>query len=70
MLYFKKYNFQEDVDAGAIISQGAVPVAVGDTEETLSERVKLTEHKVFPEALEFVASGKVKLGENGKAIWT
>jgi phosphoribosylamine--glycine ligase/phosphoribosylglycinamide formyltransferase/phosphoribosylformylglycinamidine cyclo-ligase len=61
--------FQEDVDAGAIIAQEAVPVLVNDTEETLSERVKLTEHKIFPQALEWVASGKVELSESGKAVW-
>lgn len=37
----------EDVDAGQIVLQEAVPVKRGDTIETLSERVKLAEHKIF-----------------------
>jgi phosphoribosylamine--glycine ligase/phosphoribosylglycinamide formyltransferase/phosphoribosylformylglycinamidine cyclo-ligase len=63
------FVFQEDVDAGSIIAQEAVPVLVNDTEETLSERVKLAEHKIFPQVLEWVASGKVELSENGKIVW-
>lgn len=61
---------EEDVDAGAILVQESVPIEVGDTEETLQERVKLTEHKVFPEALKLVATGKVYLDELGKLIWS
>ncbi|XP_075398463.1 trifunctional purine biosynthetic protein adenosine-3 [Tenrec ecaudatus] len=59
----------EDVDAGQIILQEAVPVKRGDTVATLSERVKESEHKIFPAALQLVASGAVQLGENGKICW-
>ncbi|MBZ3889385.1 Trifunctional purine biosynthetic protein adenosine-3 [Sciurus carolinensis] len=59
----------EDVDAGQIILQEAVPVKRGDTVATLSERVKSAEHKIFPAALQLVASGTVQLGENGKICW-
>ena len=41
------FLFQEDVDAGPIILQEAVPVQRGDTVATLSERVKLAEQKIF-----------------------
>ncbi|KAL6083367.1 hypothetical protein STEG23_011773 [Scotinomys teguina] len=59
----------EDVDAGQIILQEAVPVKRGDTVATLSERVKVAEHKIFPAALQLVASGAVRLGEDGKIHW-
>ncbi|XP_041115821.1 trifunctional purine biosynthetic protein adenosine-3-like [Polyodon spathula] len=59
----------EEVDAGAIIVQEAVPVMVGDTEDSLSERVKEAEHRAFPAALELVASGTVRLGEDNKIHW-
>ncbi|XP_030058020.1 trifunctional purine biosynthetic protein adenosine-3 [Microcaecilia unicolor] len=59
----------EEVDAGAIIFQEAVPVELGDNEETLSERVKKAEHQAFPAALQLVASGAVKLGPDGKICW-
>ena len=38
----------------------------GDTEETLSERVKQVEHQIYPEALELVASGSIRLDQCGK----
>lgn len=60
---------QEEVDAGAIIVQEAVPVVVNDTEESLSERIREAEHRAFPAALELVASGALKLGEDGRIIW-
>uniref|UniRef100_A0A8B9CHU3 Trifunctional purine biosynthetic protein adenosine-3 n=1 Tax=Anser brachyrhynchus TaxID=132585 RepID=A0A8B9CHU3_9AVES len=59
----------EEVDAGAIIFQEAVPVKVGDTVETLSERVKEAEHRAFPAALQLVASGAVQVGDAGKICW-
>ncbi|MEE6467974.1 hypothetical protein FKM82_008124 [Ascaphus truei] len=59
----------EEVDAGAIVFQEAVPVELGDTEETLSERVKVAEHRAFPAALQLVASGAVKLGADGRLCW-
>lgn len=57
------------MDAGQIILQEAVPVKRDDTVSTLSERVKLAEHKIFPAALQLVANGTVQLGENGKICW-
>ncbi|XP_012670931.1 trifunctional purine biosynthetic protein adenosine-3 [Clupea harengus] len=59
----------EEVDAGAIVVQEAVPVLMNDTEESLSERIREAEHQAFPAALELVAGGAVKLGEDGRIIW-
>uniref|UniRef100_A0A673BYX1 Trifunctional purine biosynthetic protein adenosine-3 n=1 Tax=Sphaeramia orbicularis TaxID=375764 RepID=A0A673BYX1_9TELE len=59
----------EEVDAGAIIVQEAVPVLRGDTEDTLSDRIKGAEHRAYPEAVELVSSGSVRLGEDGRIIW-
>lgn len=49
--------------------QEAVPVLMNDTEESLSERIREAEHQAFPAALELVAGGAVKLGEDGRIIW-
>jgi len=57
------------VDCGAVLLQEAVSVVRGDTEHSLSERVKLVEHRLYPRALELLASGAVSLGDNGKVHW-
>ncbi|TMS11704.1 Trifunctional purine biosynthetic protein adenosine-3 [Larimichthys crocea] len=59
----------EEVDAGAIIVQEVVPVLGGDTEESLSDRIREAEHRAFPAAMELVASSDVGLGDNGRVTW-
>jgi phosphoribosylglycinamide formyltransferase-1 len=58
-----------ELDAGPVIAQAGVPVHPSDTPETLSERVLAVEHRLYPEALALLASGKVKL-ENGLAVFS
>ncbi len=41
----------EQVDAGPILTQAAVPVLPGDTEAALAARVLAQEHRIYPEAL-------------------
>ena len=48
-------------DAGPIVMQGAVAVSDDDTPDTLAERVLAIEHRIYPDALRLVASGKVRL---------
>ena len=44
-----------DVDAGPILAQEAVPVVPGDTVESLHERIKAVERRLYPRTLkEFV----------------
>jgi len=45
----------EDVDSGPILAQEAVPVLDGDTEETLHERIKEVERRLYPEVIERLA---------------
>src|SRR4051794_34747380 len=42
----------EDVDAGPILAQEAVPVLEGDTETTLHERIKEVERRLYPDVIE------------------
>jgi phosphoribosylglycinamide formyltransferase-1 len=46
-----------DLDAGPIVVQAAVPVLDGDTAETLSARVLLEEHRLYPEAIAMLLGG-------------
>jgi phosphoribosylglycinamide formyltransferase 1 len=50
-----------ETDAGPIIMQGAVMVADDDTAETLSQRILGIEHRIYPEALRLLASGRLRL---------
>jgi phosphoribosylglycinamide formyltransferase-1 len=45
-----------DVDEGPILAQEAVPVFDDDTEETLHERIKEVERKLYPEVIERLAA--------------
>jgi len=50
-----------DTDAGPILMQGAVAISHHDTADTLSERILEVEHRIYPDALRLLASGKVRL---------
>lgn len=57
----------EGVDEGPIIIQAAVPVLPGDTAETLSARILVEEHKIYPRAIQLYAEGRLKV-ENRRVI--
>ncbi len=59
---------EEEMDAGPIIAQGAVPVLPGDDEDTLSARILAMEHRLYPLALRLVASGAARL-EGGRVVF-
>jgi phosphoribosylglycinamide formyltransferase-1 len=51
----------ENLDAGPIVLQAAVPVRDDDTEETLSSRILAEEHRIYTEAVRIVLEGKFKI---------
>lgn len=51
----------EGVDTGPIIIQGIVPVYDDDTEDTLSRRILKEEHRIYPQAIQLLAEGKLQL---------
>ncbi len=50
----------EDMDAGKILAQAAVPVCFNDTADDLAQRVLKAEHKLYPQALKTFIEGNNK----------
>lgn len=51
----------EKMDHGPIVIQAAVPVYSDDTVESVSERILLEEHRIYPEAVCLFAEGRVRV---------
>jgi phosphoribosylglycinamide formyltransferase-1 len=49
----------QGVDSGAIIAQETVPVLGTDTAETLHARIQQAEHRLYPQAIAAIATGRV-----------
>jgi phosphoribosylglycinamide formyltransferase 1 len=50
-----------ETDAGPILMQGGVAVEDDDTPDTLAARILEIEHRIYPEALRLLASGRIRL---------
>jgi phosphoribosylglycinamide formyltransferase-1 len=51
----------ESLDSGPILLQAAVPVFDDDTLEALSERILVEEHKIYSEAIAWMARGNYRI---------
>jgi phosphoribosylglycinamide formyltransferase 1 len=51
----------EHLDAGPIILQAAVPVLDSDTQETLSTRILIEEHRIYSEAIRIILSERWRI---------
>ncbi len=51
----------EEMDHGPIIVQAAVPVYPDDTEETLSTRILAQEHRIYAQAIQLYAEGRLQI---------
>ncbi|AOI58290.1 phosphoribosylglycinamide formyltransferase [Burkholderia diffusa] len=56
-----------ELDSGAIVAQGAVPVRAGDDAAALARRVLTVEHVLYPRAVRWFVEGRLRL-ENGRAV--
>jgi len=52
---------EEGVDTGPIIRQAAVPVLEGDTADSLEARILAQEHRIYPEAIQLFAEGRLAI---------
>jgi len=50
-----------ELDEGPILAQAAVPVLDDDTQATLAARVLAEEHRLLPEAVRWLAEGRVRV---------
>ena len=46
-----------ELDAGPILGQAAVPILPGDTADTLTQRVLIQEHRLYPAVLRRFGAG-------------
>ena len=51
----------EALDAGPIVLQAVVPVLDDDTPETLTSRILIEEHRLYPEAIARILDGRFRL---------
>jgi phosphoribosylglycinamide formyltransferase-1 len=57
----------ENLDAGPIVLQAAVPIEDRDTVETLSERILREEHRIYSDAVRIVLEGRYRI-DNRRVI--
>ena len=50
-----------ELDAGPVLLQARVPVLPGDTVATLAARVTEQEHRVYPQVIEWIAAGRLRI---------
>lgn len=53
-----------ELDGGPAIIQARVPIVDGDTEQSLAARVLEQEHKIYPQAIAWLAQGRLTMREN------
>ena len=59
----------EAVDHGPILVQAAVPILPGDDAETVRLRILAQEHRIYPQAIQLFAEGRVRI-EGRRALIT
>ena len=55
-----------EVDVGPIVAQAAVPVRDDDTPDSLAARVLAQEHVLYPQAVRWIAEGRVQVSAEGR----
>jgi formyltetrahydrofolate-dependent phosphoribosylglycinamide formyltransferase len=69
MLSGPSVHFVDEVyDHGPVIAQWPVPVLADDDAHSLAARVLRAEHLLYPRVVDAVASGEVRLGDDGSVI--
>jgi phosphoribosylglycinamide formyltransferase-1 len=56
------------LDHGPIVIQAVVPVRDDDTPDTLAARILREEHRIYPQALQYLAEGRLRLEDRRVAV--
>lgn len=54
----------EELDGGPVICQAAVPVEAQDDKDSLARKVAAREHRIYPEAVDWFARGRLVMRDN------
>jgi len=57
----------EELDGGPVIVRSCIDVHAGDTEASLSARVQTEEHRIYPQAIDWFARGRLMLHQG--SVW-
>ncbi len=58
----------ESVDGGPIVLQSTVPVELGETAESLAERVLVEEHRTYSKAIQLHADGRIAVHDGNATV--
>ena len=58
-----------ELDAGQALTQGVLKVGLHDTVESLSNRIHVLEHLIYPQAVEWICNGTIQHLENGQVLF-
>ncbi len=60
---------EEIMDSGPVIIQAAVPCVPGESADDLQARIHKQEHRIYPQAIQWLAEGRISLkGENSRMV--
>lgn len=59
-----------ELDAGPIVIQAVVPVLEHDDEAALASRVLEQEHRIYPQAVRWFVTDRLRITENGRVLVT
>ena len=58
-----------ELDAGQALTQGVLKVSLHDTVETLSDRIHMLEHLIYPQAVEWICNNTIQHLDNGEVLY-
>ncbi len=58
----------EELDGGPPVLAGRIAVEPADTPESLNDRVQAVEHRIYPEAADWLATGRLRLSEGAATL--